>query len=473
MISTLTATQTIQVESPLNGQVLKSIKTTSLDGLNGMVNQAIKAQEAWANCSIKERAQVFYKYLQLLRASRFELAELVHLENGKTLGEAMAEVDKSIELTEYACSLPQLVRGDTLEVSKGVFCTTTYEPIGVVANISPFNFPHMVPHWTVPNALVLGNAVLLKPSELVPLSAIKMKEMLLQAGLPDGLFEIVLGKKAMVEALCDHPQVKGISFVGSTPVAKIVYARAGMNHKRCIALGGAKNHLVVLPDAHPKMTANNVVASMSGCAGQRCMAASVMLAVGDVDHIIDAMVEEASHVIPGDTLGPVITSEAKERIENYINLAEQEGAKILVDGRDALVSGNENGHYVGPTIIDHVTPEMTVATAEIFGPVISIIRVKTIEEAIEIEQSNPFGNAAAVFTQNGGSASKLTQAFSAGMVGVNVGVPVPREPFSFAGWNDSKFGHGDLTGDASISFWTNLKKTTTKWNPENKANWMS
>jgi malonate-semialdehyde dehydrogenase (acetylating)/methylmalonate-semialdehyde dehydrogenase len=256
-------------------------------------------------------------------------------------------------------------------------------------------------------------------------------------------------------------------------VAKIVYARASSNFKRALALGGAKNHLIVLPDAHPSMTASNVTASMSGCAGQRCMAASAMVGVGDVDHIIKQICEEAKKIIPGDNLGPVISKAAKERIENYITQAEKDGAKILVDGRNYVVKGKENGFYVGPTVIDFVTPSMSVAKEEIFGPVISIMRAKDVDEALAIENANPYGNAAAVFTQSGAMARYVIDRASAGMMGVNIGVPVPREPFSFGGWNDSKFGVGDLTGKSSIEFWTKLKKTTTKWNAEAKTNWMS
>ncbi|NRA11425.1 MAG: CoA-acylating methylmalonate-semialdehyde dehydrogenase [Crocinitomicaceae bacterium] len=473
MNETLEMTSTLIVESPLDGEMIASLTVTTDTEFDSILNNAIEAQKKWAILTLKERVQVFYNYLELLKETKQELAEIVHVENGKTMPEAVAEIEKSIELTEYTCSLPQVVRGDMQEVSNGVWCTTSYEPIGVVANIAPFNFPHMVPHWTAPNAMLLGNAVIMKPSEHVPLSAIKMKEMLEESGLPAGLFGLVHGDKKLVEKLCDSPIVKAVSFVGSTPVAKIVYARATSNFKRCVALGGAKNHLLVLPDCHPEMTANNVIASMSGCAGQRCMAASVMIAVGDVDPIINLMKKEAGRIKAGENLGAVINKDAKERIEKYIDLAEKEGAKILVDGRNTTVANKKNGHYVGVTIIDHVTKGMAVATEEIFGPVISIIRVKTIEEAIELENNSPFGNAAAVFTQSGKLASKIIGEFDAGMVGVNVGVPVPREPFSFAGWNDSKFGHGDLTGDASILFWSNLKKITTKWAAESKSNWMS
>jgi malonate-semialdehyde dehydrogenase (acetylating)/methylmalonate-semialdehyde dehydrogenase len=331
----------------------------------------------------------------------------------------------------------------------------------------------MVPHWTLPNALVLGNTMVMKPSELVPLSTVRMAELLKDAGLPNGVFNIVNGGKEVVEAICDHPDIEAVSFVGSTKVAKIVYKRATSNLKRCVALGGAKNHLLVFPDANPEMTASNVIASMSGCAGQRCMAASVMVGVDNVQHIIDLMVEDAKAIIPGDNLGSVISAEAKLRIEGYIDEAEKNGAKILLDGRNTTVKGKEGGFYVGPTIIDHVTIDMSVAREEIFGPVISIIRAKDLDEAIEIENGSNYGNAAAVFTQSGGLAKQVMDRASAGMIGVNIGVPVPREPFSFGGWNESKFGVGDITGRSSIEFWTQNKKTTTKWNPEAQTNWMS
>jgi malonate-semialdehyde dehydrogenase (acetylating)/methylmalonate-semialdehyde dehydrogenase len=297
--------------------------------------------------------------------------------------------------------------------------------------------------------------------------------LLKEAGLPDGVFNIVNGDSEIVEAICDHPGIQAVSFVGSTKVAKIVYQRATHNYKRALALGGAKNHLVVLPDAKTDMTAQNVAASMSGCAGQRCMAASAMVGVGNVDHIVQKICEEAKKIIPGKNLGAVISKEAKERIERYITEAESEGAKVLVDGRGARVEGKENGTYVGPTVIDYVKPHMAIAREEIFGPVLSIMRTETVDEAIAIENSNPYGNAASVFTQNGGYARYVMEKASAGMIGVNVGVPVPREPFSFGGWNESKFGVGDITGKSSIEFWTKLKKSTTKWNPEAGINWMS
>jgi malonate-semialdehyde dehydrogenase (acetylating)/methylmalonate-semialdehyde dehydrogenase len=294
-----------------------------------------------------------------------------------------------------------------------------------------------------------------------------------EAGLPDGVLNIVHGDDTMVNAICDHAGIEAVSFVGSTKVAKLVYQRATGNLKRCLALGGAKNHLLVLPDAVANMTAQNVIASMSGCAGQRCMAAGAMIGVGNVDHIIDKICDEARKIIPGENLGAVINKASQERIERLITEAEAQGAKILVDGRHVKVAGKENGSYVGPTVIDYVTPGMGVATEEVFGPVISIMRTNTVDEALAIENANPYGNAASVFTQNGGMARYIIDRASAGMTGVNVGVPVPREPFSFGGWNESKFGVGDITGKSSIQFWTKLKKSTVKWNAEAGVNWMS
>ncbi len=463
----------MDVISPLTGSIISNLPMSGSKELNQAVAAAKAAFPAWSGLTLKERVQVFFKYRQLLEDNMQELSELIQLENGKTYNESKAEIMKSMELCEFTVSMPQIVTNEIQEVSRGVECRIERKPLGVVACISPFNFPNMVPHWTVPNAIALGNCVILKPSELVPLSAMRMAELLHEAGLPKGVFNVVNGGREIVEAICDHPEIKATSFVGSTKVAKIVYKRASSNLQRCVALGGAKNHLIVLPDANLQMTASDVVASMSGCAGQRCMAASVMVGVDKVQHIIDRMVEEAQKIIPGENLGSVISKEAKDRIEGYITEADEQGATILVDGRNTKISGKEDGFYVGPTIIDHVKPGMKVATEEIFGPVISIIRAKDIDEAIHIENSSNYGNAAAVFTQSGGLAKRVMEKASAGMIGVNIGVPVPREPFSFGGWNESKFGVGDITGKSSIEFWTQNKKTTTKWNPEDKTNWMS
>lgn len=467
------SSRTLPVISPVDGNLLSTVPMSTGKDLDEAVKAAKAAFPAWSKMPIKERVQVFFRYKTLLEKNLDELARLCSEENGKTYGESVAEIEKCIELTEFATSLPQLVTGEILEVSKGVECRTEHVPLGVVASIVPFNFPAMVPNWTIPNAIALGNCMIMKPSEKVPLCCGRLAQLLKEAGLPDGVFNIVNGDVEIVQAICDHPGIEAVSFVGSTKVAKIVYQRATSNYKRALALGGAKNHLMVLPDAKPDMTAQNVAASMSGCAGQRCMAASAMVAVGEVDHIISKICEEAKKIVPGENLGAVISKESKERIEGYITEAEKNGAKILVDGRNATVNGKENGTYVGPTVIDYVTPDMSVAKEEIFGPVISIMRTKTVDEALAIENANPYGNAASVFTQNGGMARYIIEKASAGMIGVNVGVPVPREPFSFGGWNESKFGVGDITGKSSIEFWTKLKKSTTKWNPEAGVNWMS
>ena len=463
----------LQVISPIDGTLISEVPMSISDDLDQAVNSAKAAFKTWGKTPIKERVQVFFKFKTLLEKHKSELANLISEENGKTMEEGIAEIEKSIELTEFACSLPQLITGELLEVSKGIECRTEHVPLGVVASIVPFNFPSMVPCWTIPNAIALGNCMVIKPSEKVPLSVGRIAELLKESGLPDGVLNVIHGNSEIVDAICDHPDIQAVSFVGSTKVAKIVYRRATQNYKRCLALGGAKNHLLVLPDAIPDMTAQNITASMSGCAGQRCMAASAMVAVGEVDHIIDKLCDEVRKIVAGKNLGAVINKESKDRIEKYINEAENMGAKILVDGRNTIVDGKEKGTYIGATVIDFVTPDMSVAREEIFGPVISIMRTKTLDEALAIENANPYGNAASVFTQNGAAARYVIEHASAGMVGVNVGVPVPREPFSFGGWNESRFGVGDITGKSSIEFWTKLKKSTTKWNPQAGVNWMS
>src|SRR5438105_1276960 len=463
----------LDVTNPATGEVISRVPLSGSTEVDRATDAARKALPGWSGTPIKERAQVFYRYKTLLEKNIDELAALVSEENGKIRGEAEAEVLKSAELCEFACSLPQIVPGEVLEVSRGVECRVERYPLGVVAAITPFNFPNMVPNWSLPNAIALGNCLILKPSELVPLSAGRIAELLKEAGLPEGVLQIVNGAKEAVEAICDHPGIAAVSFVGSTKIAKVVYRRSTATLKRCLALGGAKNHLIVMPDAEQEMTASNVVASMSGCAGQRGMAASLMVAVAKTDHIIQRMVENAKNIMPGRDIGPVISAAAKERIEKYIGEAEAAGAKVLVDGRRTQVKGKENGYFIGPTIIDYVTPEMRIAQEEVFGPVLVIIRAGDVDDALKIENASPYGNAASVFTESGGTARYVMERASAGMVGVNVGVPVPREPFSFGGWNDSKFGVGDITGRGSIEFWTQAKKMTTKWNKEAGTNWMS
>ncbi len=463
----------LDVYDPSLGEAISRVPLSSAAAVESAVRRARAALPGWSATPIKERVQVFYKYKALLESHIDELAALVSEENGKIASEARAEVLKAAELSEFACSLPQIVTGEVLEVSRGVECRVERFPVGVVASITPFNFPNMVPNWSLPNAIALGNCFILKPSELVPLSAGRIAELLQRAGLPDGVFQIVHGGRDAVEAICDHAGIDAVSFVGSTATAKLVYRRSTSNLKRCLALGGAKNHLIVMPDADVEMASSNIVASMTGCAGQRCMAASVMVAVSSTDHIIERMVAEASRMVVGRDIGPVISAEAKARITRYIDEAEAAGARVLVDGRGITVPGKEGGYFIGPTIIDGVTPDMRIARDEVFGPVLAIVRAPDVNRAIEIENASPYGNAASVFTESGGIARFVMEHASAGMVGVNVGVPVPREPFSFGGWNESRFGVGDITGRGSIEFWTQAKKMTTKWNRDAGVNWMS
>ena len=463
----------MDVHNPSDGSVIAQVPLSGHREVDRAVQAANRALPAWRAMPIKERVQILYRYRTLLERHIDELSALVTEENGKITSEARAEVLKAIELTEFACSLPQIATGEVLEVSHGVECRVERFPVGVVSSIVPFNFPVMVPNWTIPNALALGNAMVLKPSEFVPLSAQRIAALLKEAGLPEGVFQVVNGGRDTVEAICDHTGIAAVTFVGSTKVAKVVYRRATATLKRALALGGAKNHLIVMPDADVEMASGNIVASMSGCAGQRCMAASVMIAVQDVDRIIGRMCEQASAMVPGRDIGPVITHEAKARILRYIDEAEAGGARVLVDGRKATVAGKEGGYWVGPTIIDHVTPDMRIAQEEVFGPVLAIVRARDVDEALRVENASPYGNAASVFTESGGVARRVMEGASAGMVGVNIGVPVPREPFSFGGWNESRFGVGDITGKGSIEFWTQSKKMTTKWNREAGTNWMS
>ena len=465
--------KTIPVWNPQNGEKLTEVTCSSKKELNNAVSSAKAAFYKWSNLTLKERVDVFYEFRNELKNNITSLANSICQENGKTFEEAKAEILKGIELTEFACSMPKIIHDEIQEVSKGVECRSSHVPLGIVASITPFNFPIMVPMWTIPNAIVLGNCMILKPSEQTPVGASKIAELLKKSGLPDGVFNVINGDKNIVEAICDHEDISAISFVGSTKIAKNVYQRTTSNFKRCLSLGGAKNHLIVLPDANEEMASNDIIASMSGCAGQRCMAASAMLGVGKIDSIINKVANKAKTIVAGKNLGSVISEEAKIRIEKYIEEAEKNGAKIILDGRGVKVSGKENGYYVGPTILDHVKPEMKIAQEEVFGPVLAIMRTNEIDEAIAIENNSQYGNASSVYTQDGNLANYVTERVSAGMVGVNIGVPVPREPFSFGGWNESRFGVGDITGKSSINFWTQLKKRTSKWNQSAKKNWMS
>lgn len=461
---------TIPVENPRHAKVLGNVAMSGPADLEAAVAVAEKAFQTWKATPIKERGEVFYRLKYLMQRDIEELSWLVSHENGKTFAEAKAEVEKGIECVEFGASLPNIASGEQLDVSRGVNCRIEHEPVGVVAGIAPFNFPIMVPLWMMPQAIVGGNAFILKPSEQVPYGAMKLAALLKEAGLPDGVFNVVNGGADAVNALCDHPRIKAIAFVGSTKIAKHVYIRGAQTGKVMLCLGGAKNHLMVVPDADVQLTAQNVAASFTGCAGQRCMAASVLLAVGPVDHVVDAIVKEAAKIQIGKDLGAIINEPSVKRITGYVEEAEKLGAKVVLDGRASR--GDESGYWVGPTVLDNVSTSMPAATQEIFGPVLSIVRVKTLDEAIAIENANSYGNAACIYTTSGAVADYVTERVEAGMVGVNVGVPVPREPFGFGGWNDSKFGTGNITGMDGYRFWTRPRKVTTKWALQKDTTWM-
>lgn len=458
------------VLSPRHGRPLSRVVHSGPGDVEAAVRAARAAVPAWAELPIRERAQVFYKLRNLLLRDFEELAWLISHENGKVIDQARAEVEKAIECVEFGCSLPNLAAGTHLEVSRGVTCELQYVPLGVVAGVTPFNFPLMVPLWMIPQAMVGGNAFLLKPSEQTPLSAMLLGRLFAEAGLPDGIYNIVQGGREAVEALCDHPGIAAVGFVGSTRVARLVYGRATATGKRALCLGGAKNHLIVVPDADPEVAVDNIVASFTGCAGQRCMAAANLIAVGEVEEIIEAVCRKAAALSPQEAVGPLTTEQSRQRILGIIEQAEREGARVRVDGR-AAASGE--GFFLGATVLDGVAPDSRAAQEEIFGPVLSILRVRTLDEAIAIENRNPYGNASTVYTTSGDVARLVMSRVQAGMCGVNVGVPVPREPFGFGGWNDSKFGHGDMTGWDGFRFWTNVRKITTKWALQKDQTWLN
>ena len=468
------AERRLPVLNPATGAILAEVPLCGMADVDAAVVQAAAAQVEWGHTGVKDRVQVLFTMKTLMEARKDELAALIVTENGKTPAEAEGSILRAVECLEYASSLPQLIPGAMLEVSRGVECRLVRSPLGVVAGITPFNFPLMVPLWMAPLALACGNAFILKPSEQTPLSALALAELFADAGLPAGLFSVVHGGREAVEAICDHPGIAAIGFVGSSRVAKAVFERGSLKGKRVRALGGAKNHLIVVPDADPEMTASNVVASVTGCAGQRCMAASVLLAVGDVDPILDLICEKMGAITAGGNMGPLISAAAKERVNGYIERAEAGGATLRYDGRAKIAAdAPAGGFWIGPAIIDDAMPDHESSCDEIFGPVLTVIRCETLEEALAIENANPYGNAAAIYTSSGRVAQRFCERASAGMIGVNIGVPVPREPFAFGGWNDSRFGEGDITGPGAIDFWSLSKKITTKWSDEHRGNWMS
>jgi len=465
----------MDVTSPKDGKVIARVAVSGPEDVADAVRSGQEAFKKWSQLTTKARVQILLKIHALIRDNADRLADSIVLEHGKNKTEALASVSKGNETVEWACSLPQLIGGKSLEVSRGVECKEWREPIGVVSSIVPFNFPIMVPMWTLPIAIGCGNTYILKPSEKVPITMSLVVELFKEAGLPEGVVNIVNGTAEVVEAICDNDGIKAVTFVGSTKVAEIVAKRCRARNKKVLALGGAKNHLVSMPDCNIEMASQDIVNSFTGCGGQRCMAASVLLTVGKQPKLLAAIVEKAKKLVPGDKdrqIGPVIDEMSLAKITRYINEAESGGAEILLDGR-GWTKENKIGHWIGPTIILHSKRTDPALHDEIFGPTLSIYEAKNKEEAIEIENANPYGNAACIYTSVGAHAEWFTKRFGAGMIGVNIGVPVPREPFSFGGINNSKFGDMDITGDGAMEFFTSRRKVTTKWDPPQDQSWMS
>lgn len=461
-----------EIFSPSTGEKIGQISAPSPAQIATAIEKADQAQKEWGRRSAKDRSQILFNFRNLLLRDLDEIAALKSSESGKTLAEGKAGLMKGIEVLEFALSIQNLDLGGKLDVSRGVTCEYRREPLGVIANITPFNFPAMVPMWTIPITLALGNAYVWKPSEKTPLTARRIADALKEAGLPDGLMTVLHGDGATVDAIIDHPKVKAVGFVGSTRVAKLVYERGTLLGKRVLALGGAKNHIILVPDANLELSGPGIADSFTGCAGQRCMAASILLAVGNVDNHIERIIQRAASLELGKDMGAIITPAQVEFLKGAITRAEEMGAKVLLDGRKAKAP-NQGGNWLGPTILDNVQPGSEAASVELFGPVLSIVRCKDLSEALKIEQSVDYGNACSVFTSSGVIADRVAREASTGMVGVNIGVPVPREPFSFGGINASKFGHGDITGHHSLDFWSNVKKITTKWEKQTDSTWMS
>ena len=461
------------VTNPASGAVTGQVALGSAEDVAAAVAAAQAAFPAWADTPPIRRARVMFKFLELLNQQKDALAHAITAEHGKVFTDAQGEVARGIDIVEFACGIPQLLKGDyTDQVSTGMDNWTLRQPLGVVAGITPFNFPCMVPMWMFPVALACGNCFILKPSERDPSASLLIAEWLAEAGLPEGVFGVVQGDKEAVDVLLTHPDVKAVSFVGSTPIARYIYQTGTANGKRVQALGGAKNHMVILPDADLDMAANALMGAAYGSAGERCMAISVAVPVTDA--VADALIErlkpkiEALKVGPASDraseMGPVVTEAAQKKILGLIGTGEAEGATIVVDGRTFRApQGYENGYFVGPTLIDHVTPEMTVWREEIFGPVLSVVRRKDYAAAVDLIQSHDYANGVAVFTRDGDAARSFAHEIEVGMVGVNVPIPVPMAFHSFGGWKASLFGDHHMHGPEGIRFYTRLKTITTRW----------
>ncbi|HEX4886332.1 MAG TPA: CoA-acylating methylmalonate-semialdehyde dehydrogenase [Casimicrobiaceae bacterium] len=464
------------VTNPATGEVIRHVPFATTAEVDAAVEAAVEALAGWRRAPPLRRSRVLMRFRELLDADKKELRRLITQEHGKTLVDAEGEITRGLEVVEFAMGIPHLMKGEHSEnVGSGVDAYSIRQPVGVCAGITPFNFPAMVPMWMFPVAIACGNTFVLKPSERDPSTALRLAELLKEAGLPDGVFNVVHGDKEAVDALLVHPDVKAISFVGSTPIAKYIYEQGTKHGKRVQALGGAKNHAIVMPDADLPFTVEAIIGAGYGSAGERCMAISAVVAVGDVaDRLVQGLADRAQRVTTGEgtadvEMGPVVTCAARDRIKGLIDRGCAEGATIVVDGRDLQVAGRENGFFVGPTLFDHVTPGHTIYREEIFGPVLVVVRVESLEDAIALVNRNPYANGVALFTRSGYAARRFQEDVEVGMVGINVPIPVPMAFYSFGGWRNSLFGDLHVHGMDGVRFYTRGKAVTSRWPDDGSA----
>ncbi|GII30016.1 methylmalonate-semialdehyde dehydrogenase (acylating) [Planotetraspora mira] len=465
-----TSERTGEVFNPATGAVTGRVDLASAGLVGEVVATAAAAWPGWARTSLAKRTQVLFAFRQLLNERKHEIAALITAEHGKVLDDALGEVTRGLEVAEFACGIPHLLKGGFSEnASTNVDVFSIRQPLGVVGVISPFNFPAMVPLWFIPVAIACGNAVILKPSEKDPSAALAVARLWTEAGLPDGIMNVVHGDKEAVDTLLTHPDVKAVSFVGSTPIARYVYETGTANGKRVQALGGAKNHMLVLPDADLDLAADAAVNAGFGSAGERCMAISALVAVDTVaDELVEKIKDRMSKLRTGDgtrgcDMGPLVTGAHRDKVSGYVDAGAAEGATVVVDGRDGEFDGGADGFWLGPTLLDHVTTDMSVYRDEIFGPVLSVVRVKSYEDGLRLINANPYGNGTAIFTNDGGAARRFQNEVEVGMVGINVPIPVPVSYYSFGGWKNSLFGDTHAHGTEGVHFFTRGKVVTSRW----------
>ncbi|OZC44727.1 methylmalonate-semialdehyde dehydrogenase (CoA acylating) [Rhodococcus sp. WWJCD1] len=462
--------RTSPVTNPATGEVTGTLALADTGDARAVIDAAAAAFPAWRDTSLAKRTSILFSFRELLNAKKNELAEIITAEHGKVLSDALGEISRGQEVVEFACGMAHLLKGGYTEnASTGVDVYSIRQPLGPVGIISPFNFPAMVPMWFFPIAIAAGNTVVLKPSEKDPSASIWLAKLWAEAGLPDGVFNVLQGDKVAVDELLENKKIKSISFVGSTPIAQYVYSTGTSNGKRVQALGGAKNHAVVLPDADLDLAADAMVNAGFGSAGERCMAISALVAVGNIaDELVAKIAERTTPLVTGDgtrgaDMGPLVTKAHRDKVASYVDAGEAAGATLVVDGRGVKADGGENGFWLGPTLIDHVTPEMSVYTDEIFGPVLSVVRVDTYDDALELINDNPYGNGTAIFTNDGGAARRFQNEVEVGMVGINVPIPVPMAYYSFGGWKNSLFGDSHAHGTEGVHFFTRGKAVTSRW----------